>query len=101
MPRAIHMAIVPVLSLVLNVRGIDRDPTGSLLRRVVDLLIGLLLRIVRGAELTTNERDGSRQSCLAVVDMSHSAKVDVVFGMADYSRSTSLSPLSACCACGT
>ena len=38
--RAVDMRVVPVAGLVLDVRGVDRDPARLLLRRLVDLVVG-------------------------------------------------------------
>ena len=41
--RAVHVRVVAVRRLVLHVRGVDRDPARLLLRRRVDLVVGLRL----------------------------------------------------------
>src|SRR5258706_80133 len=40
--RAVHVRVVPVRRLVLHVRRVDRHPPLPLLRRVVDLVVGLV-----------------------------------------------------------
>mmetsp|Transcript_51862 Transcript_51862/g.160674 ORF Transcript_51862/g.160674 Transcript_51862/m.160674 type:complete len:460 (-) Transcript_51862:273-1652(-) len=80
MARAVHVAVVAALSLVLNVRSVDRDTAGALLRRVVDLLVGLLLRVLGGAELPADEGDRGRERGLAVVNVADRADVDMVLG---------------------
>src|SRR6185295_18242054 len=72
MPRAVDVRVMPLLRLVLHVRGRDRDPALPLFRRVVDrpVVPHLDLRIV----LRQHHRDRRRQRRLPVVhvpDRSH------------------------------
>ena len=39
MAGAVHVSIVTLLGLILHVRGVDRDATGLLFGRLVDLVI--------------------------------------------------------------
>mmetsp|Transcript_40179 Transcript_40179/g.104030 ORF Transcript_40179/g.104030 Transcript_40179/m.104030 type:complete len:440 (-) Transcript_40179:78-1397(-) len=75
---AIHVAIVPGLCLVLDVRGVDRDTAGALLRGVVNILVGLLLGVVGRAELPAHNGDSCGERRLAVVDVADGAQVHVV-----------------------
>src|SRR6185312_12295778 len=72
--RAVDVGVVPVLRLVLDVRGGDGDPALLLLGRVVDLLEapGLAAHLLR-----QHGRDGSSQRRLAMVDVTDGADVDV------------------------
>ena len=70
--RAVDMRVVPVLGLVLDVRGVDRDPARLLLRRLVDLVVGRELRPTR---LRADLRDRRRQRRLAMVDVTDRADV--------------------------
>ena len=71
---AVDVGVVPVVGLVLDVRGRDRDPALLLLGRVVDLLEALDLA---AALLGEDLRDRSGQRRLAVVDVTDRADVDV------------------------
>jgi hypothetical protein len=72
--RAVDVGVVPVLRLVLDVRGRDRDPALLLLRGVVDLLEGLRLGPADGGE---RFRDRGRKRRLPVVDMTDRSDVHV------------------------
>ncbi|GJE04103.1 hypothetical protein GMJLKIPL_6063 [Methylobacterium isbiliense] len=63
---AVDVGVVPVLGLVLDVGGRDRDPARLLLRRLVDLVVG---RERGPARLRQNLRDRRRQRRLAVVNV--------------------------------
>ena len=67
MPGAVHMRIVPRRRLVLDVRRRNRDAARLLLRRRVNLVVGLVL----AKEL----RDRRRQRRLAMVNMTNRADV--------------------------
>jgi hypothetical protein len=73
--RAVDVGVMPVLRLVLDVRGGDRDPALLLLGRVVDLLEALHLAAATG--LGENLRDSRCQGRLAVVDVTDRADVDM------------------------
>jgi hypothetical protein len=70
--RAVDMGIVPVVGLVLDVRGRDRDPALFLLGRVVDLLEAFLLGLTLAGE---RFRDRCSERRLAVVDVTDGADV--------------------------
>ncbi|MNP73148.1 hypothetical protein D3C76_1698200 [compost metagenome] len=65
------MGVVTVFRLVFHMRGRDRDAASTLFRRAVDLVIGL--------EFTKILGDRSRQSRLAVVNVTNGPDVDVRF----------------------
>lgn len=70
------MGIVPIVSLVLDMSGIDRDASGSLLRRLVDVLVRHVLRLpLLGEHL----RNSGSQGGLAVIDVADGPNVDVGF----------------------
>ena len=70
--RAVDVGVVPVVGLVLDVGGRDRDPALLLLGSVVDLLEALRLGAALGGERLG---DRGRQRRLAVVDMTDRADV--------------------------
>mmetsp|Transcript_51778 Transcript_51778/g.118394 ORF Transcript_51778/g.118394 Transcript_51778/m.118394 type:complete len:445 (+) Transcript_51778:224-1558(+) len=84
--RAVHVAVVARRRLVLDVRGVDRDPAGPLLGGVVDLLVRLHLGVRARVELRAHHRDRRRQGRLAVVHVAHRAEVDVVLGAPRHRR---------------
>ena len=63
-PRAVDVRVVPLLGLVLDVRGVDRDPARLLLRRLVDLVVA---HVGRPPGLRQNLGDRRGQRRLAVV----------------------------------
>jgi hypothetical protein len=73
-PGAVDVGVVPVVGLVLDVGGGDRDPALLLLRSVVDLLeaLGLAAHL-----LAQHLGDGSGQRRLAMVDVTDGPDVDV------------------------
>ena len=73
-PRAVDVRVVPVAGLVLDVRGVDRDPARLLLRRLVDLVVR---REMRPARLRQHLGDRRRQRRLAVVDVTDRPDVAV------------------------
>ena len=70
------MTIVPGLGLVLDMTGINRDLPRFLLRSLVDILVG---HVLRPTELTQNLGNPLGQCRLSVIDMSDSTDVDVRF----------------------
>ena len=75
-PRAVDVRVVAVLRLVLDVRGVDRDPALALLGSVVDrreVARDACCRALLGEHL----RDRRGQGRLAVVDVTDRADVDV------------------------
>ena len=73
-PRAVHVRVVALRRLVLHVRRVDRDPARLLLRRRVDLLVGLRL----AAELLRQDhRHRRRQRRLPVVHVTNRPHVHV------------------------
>src|SRR3954447_25999948 len=73
-PGTVDVRVVPVLGLVLDVRGGDGDPARLLLRRVVDLIERLDLA---AALLGQHLGDGGRERRLAVVDVTDGPDVHV------------------------
>ena len=73
----INVRIVTVRRLILNVRRRNRDATRTLLRCLVNLIIGLKLS---AASLGHNLRNRRRQRRLAVVNMANRANVHVRLG---------------------
>ena len=71
--RAVH-GVVAVLGLVFDVGGVDRDATGLLFRRLVDLVIPHGHRF---AGLGQRHGDRRGQSGLAVVNVADRADVDM------------------------
>ena len=72
MAGAVHVSIVTLLGLILDVSGVDRDATGLLFGRLVDLVIAHGLR---AANLGQSHGDGRGQGGLAVVDVTDRADV--------------------------
>src|SRR4051812_2155066 len=73
---AVHVRVVTRRGLVLDVRDRDRDATGLLLRRLVDLVergVRVQVRVLIVQDL----RDGRSQRRLTVVDVTNGADVDV------------------------
>ncbi len=74
--RVVNMGIVPLIGLILNMSGVDRDTTsllfGSLVDGVISLELGLALK---GQPL--GDRSGQRG--LAVVNMANGADVNMGF----------------------
>ena len=74
---AINVRVVTRLRLVLNVRGVDRDPTRLLFRRRVNLVVAASL----AAELVRqHRRDRRRQRRFAVVNVTNRTHVHVRLG---------------------
>ena len=67
-PGHVHVRIVPLVRLVFHVRNVDRDAARLLFRRVVDLVVGLELRL---PQHLADLRDRRRQRRLPVVDVPH------------------------------
>jgi hypothetical protein len=70
------VGVVALVRLVFHVGNVDRDPAGLLLRRIVDLVVGLELGL---AQKLAHLRDRRRQGRLAVVDVPHRPHVQVRF----------------------
>ena len=66
-----------MLRLVLDVRGVDRDTTSLLFRRLVDFVVTHGLRLAEGGQ---HHRDGSGQGRFAVVNVADGADVNVRLG---------------------
>jgi hypothetical protein len=71
------MRVVTVRRLILNMRRRNRDPARTLLRGLVNLIIGLKLG---AASLRHNLRNRRRQRRLAVVNMANRAYVHMRLG---------------------
>ena len=76
--RAVDVRVVPVLGLVLDVRGVDRDAALALLGSLVDRVEGRDFRV--RARLGEDLRDRCCERRLAVVDVADRADVDVWLG---------------------
>ena len=77
MPRAVHVRVVALGRLVLHVRRVDRDPARLLLRRRINLVVGLRLP----AELLRqHQRHRRRQRRLAMVHVPYRPHVHVRLG---------------------
>ena len=74
---AVNVAVVSVLSLVLNVTGVDGNLTGLLLGGLVNVLVAHGLG---PALLRKDLRDGLGKSGLAVIDVADGADIDVGLG---------------------
>ena len=74
---AVDVRVVPLLGLVLDVRDRDRDTALPLLRRLVDLVERLGVRVQLRVLVVQHARDRSRQRRLAMVDVTDGADVDV------------------------
>ena len=72
MARAVDMRVVAFRRLVLDVRGVDRDPARLLLGRLVDLVVA---RVGRAAGLRQNLGDRRGQRRLAVVHVTDRAHI--------------------------
>ena len=79
--RAVDVGVVPLVGLVLDVRGRNRDAARLLLRRLVDLVVG---RVGRPARLRQNLGDRRRQRRLAVIDVTDRADVAVRLGAVEF-----------------
>ena len=74
MAGAVNVTVVPVLGLVLDVRGVDGDFTGLFFRSAVNVLVGHgLTPALFGEDLG----DGLGERGFAVIDMADGADVDV------------------------
>ena len=74
---AVNVSVVTVLCLVLNVSGVDRDTSFSLLRSRVDVCVVLLLsKTLQSKSLC----DSSGKSCLTVVNVTDGTNVYMWFG---------------------
>ena len=71
-PGAVDVRVVALVGLVLDVRGGDRDAARLLFRRLVDLIVGGVLRL---AFFSQDLGDRRRQRRLAVVDVTDRADV--------------------------
>ena len=72
--RAVYMRVMPVLCLILDMRGVDRYSARLLFRGLVDFIIPHCRRM---ALLAQRHRYGCRQGCLAVVNVAYRADVYV------------------------
>src|SRR5690606_28851685 len=72
--RTVHVSIVASIRLVLHVRRRNRDPTLTLLRRLVDVVVR---NVLRKTLRSLNRSDRSRQRRLAVVHVTNRAHVHV------------------------
>ena len=89
-PRTVHVRVVTRLALVLHVRRGNRDPARTLLRRLVNLVVGLELP----AKLLRHHlRQGRRQGRLAVINMPKSSPRSRAASFAQTSPSTRQVPL--------
>jgi len=68
------MRIMPIVSLILNMRNVDRDPSRFLFRRVVNLIVRF---VVRPTKKSTVLRDRCRQRRLPVVDVPHRPNIQM------------------------
>jgi len=68
MPRTVHVRVVPVLGLVFNVRGVDRDAARLLLRRRINLVVRLRLPT---KQLRQHQRHRRRQRGLPMIHMTN------------------------------
>src|SRR3954471_16885907 len=94
---AVDVGVVPVVGLVLDVGGRDRDAAFLLLRSVVDLLEAMRFRTAHGGE---RFRDRGRQRRLAVVDVTDRADVHVRLIALEFLLGHSLrSPFESCVFC--
>src|SRR5690606_13291882 len=73
-PRAVHVRVVPLLRLVLHVRRRNRDPTLTLLRRLVNLIVPNMLRQTLRR---LNPRDRRRQRRLPMIHVPNRPNVHV------------------------
>ena len=73
-PGAVDVRVVPVLGLVLDVRGVDGDAAGLLFGRRVNLVVGLGFA---AEQLAQHRRDRRRQRRLAVVHVTNRPHVHV------------------------
>ncbi|MPN26376.1 hypothetical protein SDC9_173800 [bioreactor metagenome] len=74
MAGAVNMRIVTLIRLILNVRGVDCDTAGALLRGLVDVCI---INKIGVALETQNLCDSSGQSSLAMVNVTNGTNVYV------------------------
>src|SRR5437868_14826101 len=72
---------MPVLRLILDVRGRNSDAAGLLLRRLVDLVVG---RVGRPTGLRQNLGDRRRQRGLAMIDVPDRANVAMRLGAVEF-----------------
>src|SRR5699024_10494699 len=73
--RAVNVSVVTLLGVVLDVSGVDRDATSLLFGGLVDAGV---IHEVRIALQGQNLGDGSRQSGLAVVNVTDGTNVDML-----------------------
>ena len=67
MTRAVNVTVVTRVGFVLDVCRVDRDATGFFFRGLVNFGV---IRELGATQIGENLGNGSRQSCLAVVDVS-------------------------------
>jgi hypothetical protein len=77
MTGTINVTVMPVQSLVLNVRGVDCDFPRFLFGRLVDVLVG---HGFCPAFVGQDFGDGLGEGCFSVIDVSDGSDVDVGFG---------------------
>src|SRR5690606_28643374 len=81
MARAVHVCVVPVLRLVLHVRGGNRDTTSALLGSSINLVV----RLERATKaLGSNLRQRSRQRGLAMINMANRPHVYMRLGTLEF-----------------
>ena len=78
----VDVGVVPSRCLVLDVADVDRDATGLLFRRLVDLI--KLNSTTSTSLLSEHLGDRRRQRGLAVVDVSHRSDVEMGLGTNEF-----------------
>jgi len=86
---AVNVSVVTASGFVFDVRGIDGDTAGLFFRRLVDFVVLLGFAAELGRQ---NGSDGSRQGCLAVVNVTDGAHVDVGLGAFELTFCHEISP---------
>ena len=94
MAGTIHVRIVAVGGLVFDVRRRNRDATGPLFRRLVDLVVR---RERRTAGLGEDLGDGRGQRRLAMIDVADRANVAVRLVTLEFSFTHRPISVPACC----
>ncbi len=79
-----HVLDIVSVSRAVNVRGVDRDTTSLLFRRLVDFIVLHLCSLTFGSH---NHRDSCGQSRFAVVNVADRANVNVGFASVEFSLS--------------
>ena len=68
-PRHIHMRIMTILSHILHMRHIDRDPTLTLLRSLINIVVRR--RLITRNPISQRPRNRRSQRRLPMVNMTH------------------------------